>query len=393
MRVLAVGTMYPPESLGGYEALWRDVTGHLRGRGHEVRVLATDYRNPGRDPAAPDDPDVRRELRWYWRDHGFPRIGWRARIALERHNASVLERHVADLEPDVVCWWALGGLSVGLVERVRRAGLPAVGVVGDDWMAYAPRFDAWHHGTRRAPALAERLTGLPASVDLGGAAHWICISETVRARALRAAGALPRAQVAHPGVDPARFAPVAPAAWRGELLYCGRIDPRKGIGTAVEALVELDGARLTIDGGGDEAHATELRALAARLGVAERVVFTVSDPADVPAAYARADAVVFPVTWREPWGLVPLEAMAVGRPVIATGRGGSGEYLRDEENCLIFAAGDAAALAAAVDRLAGDEVLRERLRADGAATAARFPAQAFSDAVERALEAAAARRR
>ena len=51
--------------------------------------------------------------------------------------------------------------------------------------------------------------------------------------------------------------------------------------------------------------------------------------------------VVFPVRWEEPWGLVPIEAMARGRPVVATGRGGSGEYLRDGENCVLFEADDA----------------------------------------------------
>ena len=54
---------------------------------------------------------------------------------------------------------------------------------------------------------------------------------------------------------------------------------------------------------------------------------------------------MFPVRWNEPWGLVPIEAMARGRPVVATGRGGSGEYLRDGENCMLFDADDDAALA------------------------------------------------
>jgi glycosyltransferase involved in cell wall biosynthesis len=107
---------------------------------------------------------------------------------------------------------------------------------------------------------------------------------------------------------------------------------------------------------------------------------------------AAADALVFPVRWREPWGLVPLEAMAVGRPVVATGRGGSGEYLRHEENCLIFDpdAGPAA-LAAALRRLAGDELLRDRLRAAGTATVERIGVSAFDEAVEASLERASSR--
>ena len=78
--------------------------------------------------------------------------------------------------------------------------------------------------------------------------------------------------------------------------------------------------------------------------------------------------------------------MSVGRPVVATGLGGSGEYLRDRENCLIFdAAEGAAALAARVRELAADEGLQDRLREGGFATANRFGEHDFSRAFERLL--------
>ena len=99
---------------------------------------------------------------------------------------------------------------------------------------------------------------------------------------------------------------------------------------------------------------------------------------------------LFPVLWEEPWGLVPLEAMAVGTPVIATGAGGSGEYLEDGVNCTIYAPReDPAALAAAVRGLAGDPPLRAKLRAGGLATADRFPESGFNAAVREALAAVA----
>ena len=104
---------------------------------------------------------------------------------------------------------------------------------------------------------------------------------------------------------------------------------------------------------------------------------------------AAADAILFPVTWNEPWGLVPLEAMATGRPVIATGTGGSGEYLRDGENALLVPPGDAGALAEAVKRLAADPDLRAHLRAGGLTTARRYSQAAFEDRVIAVLERAA----
>jgi glycosyltransferase involved in cell wall biosynthesis len=113
------------------------------------------------------------------------------------------------------------------------------------------------------------------------------------------------------------------------------------------------------------------------------------DRGDLMAAYSEADAVVFPVRWREPWGLVPLESMARGRPVVATGRGGSGEYLRDGENCVLFEADDPRELAEALGRLAADPGLRGRLREGGIDTAARYTEPIFNAAVEKALLEAA----
>ncbi len=60
------------------------------------------------------------------------------------------------------------------------------------------------------------------------------------------------------------------------------------------------------------------------LGLTERVSFERVAGDAVPAILAAADALLFPVQWEEPWGLVPLEAMASGTPVVATGTGGSG---------------------------------------------------------------------
>src|SRR3954454_21198749 len=127
--------MYPPHDLGGgYELTWRASVAHLRARGHAVRVLASDYRAPGYGADEELDRDVHRELRWYWRDHEFPRHRVRERIGLERHNAGVLDRHLGEFRPDVVAWWQMGGMSLSLIERVRRLGLPAVGVIGDEWL-------------------------------------------------------------------------------------------------------------------------------------------------------------------------------------------------------------------------------------------------------------------
>lgn len=383
LRILCVGNRYPPWSTGGYETVWASSVQALRTSGHPTRVLTTlpdpsDHQWSGQPP-----PDTHRELRWYWRAHRFPRLSLAETVRLERDNARVLERHLRDHAPGLVIWWSMGGMSMALLEQVRRHGIPALGLVADDWMLYGPRVDGWARRWRRVPrmlsGMAERVWDIPARVDLGSAARWLFISRYLLDGARGQGVRPPSAGILSPGVDPGRFAPRPPGRWDWRLLYCGRLDPRKGVATAIEALAELPTqARLTIDGTGSPEHTGELRALSQRLGVAARVCFANSPPDRLPEVYATADAVLFPVRWQEPWGLVPLEAMSVGRPVVASRAGGGvAEYLREGENCLQFTPGDAGELAGAVRRLAGAQSLRAALVAGGSNTAGRYTEQAF----------------
>jgi glycosyltransferase involved in cell wall biosynthesis len=284
-------------------------------------------------------------------------------------------------------------MSLSLIETVRRRGVPAVGIVGDEWMHWGPRADAWMRTFRRFPParIAGGLLGLPTRVNLGSAAIWLFNSETVRRKALEAQPGLNDARVAHPGIDEVLFRPAERSPWAWKLLYLGRMDRRKGVHLAIEALATLPcEATLTLQGSGDDAYAQELRELAAKIGVADRVRYSACPRERLPDVYAAADAVLFPVQWDEPWGLVPLEAMAVGRPVIASGTGGSAEYLRHEENCLVYQPrGSADALAAQVRRLAEDEELRETIVTHGFTTATRFTEDLYNEAILSATEEAA----
>lgn len=372
MRVLSIGNLYPPHAMGGYEVLWRSWVHHVRGGGDAVRVLTSDHR---RDATGPEDEDVHRELRWYWENHAFPRLGPLARRRLEADNAAVLERHLTQWRPDVVTWWAMGGMSMSLVERVRRRGLPAVGVVHDEWLVYGPQVDQWHRMLRRRFRPSQ-------------AALWTFNSVYMRDRTVACSSPLARTAVIHPGVDHTLLAPSdPPEPWAWRLGYVGRIDPRKGIADAVRAMQHLPSqARLIVVGDGDADHLAALRGLAdARTRFAGPL-----ERRDLRLAYASCDAVVFPVRWDEPFGLVPLEAMAVGRPVIATGTGGSAEYMRDGENVLLIPPENPDALAAAVTRLAGDPALRRRLVAEGRRTAARFTQRTFDEQLTQAVRGACA---
>lgn len=397
MRILSVGNRYPPWSTGGYESTWAGAVDALRDAGHCVRVLTTQPDASDRPLAGAPPADVHRDLHWYWRAHRFPPRSLADCVRLERANAAVLAAHHRDFAPDVVMWWAMGGMSLSLLEQARRAGLPALAVVGDEWVAYGPQVDGWIRRWRRLPPViagaASAIAGVPARLALDRAARWSFNSDYTRSVSRTAGWQMAGASVDHPGIAVERLRGPAAPGWEWRLLYCGRIDPRKGIATAIRALPLLpEAASLTVHGEGDPEHTASLRRLARELGVARRVSFSSGSRDQVARVYAACDALVFPVTWREPWGLVPLEAMAAGRPVIATrAGGGAAEYLEHEANCLQFAPEDAEGLARALARLAGDAQLRAALVRHGRDTAQRYPETAFHQALERRLAEAVAR--
>ena len=408
MRILCVGNRYPPWSTGGYETTWAAAVQWLRGAGHSVRVLTTlpDPTDSAGEPdpagAEPDAPDVHRALRWYWRAHRFPSRRLSECRAIERANADVLGRHLRELSPEVVMWWAMGGMSLSLLEQVRRARVPAVADGRRRVAGVRPR------GRRLDPALAGvapvagpgrrtvNRNSDPAAPRAGGA---LVVQLRLHAIGRLHGGiGLVDAAIDHPGVAAERFEGAADRSagdgvWSWRLLYCGRIDPRKGIDTAIRALPLLPPeARLTVHGSGDPDHLAELKALAHQLSVTDQITFSSGPSGQVPVVYAASDVLVFPVRRREPWGLVPLEAMASRRPVVASrSGGGTAEYLEDGGNCLQFEPGDADGLAAALTRLAEHPGLRESLVRSGHATVRRHSETRFHAAIDQRLSETLAR--
>jgi len=372
MRVLAISTDYPPHGCGGYEQQCRDSAEHLRREGHGVRVLSGTA-----PPAAGDrEHDVYRDL------PRFPvepapvavRAAWRA----ERRAAILLGRELAAYRPDVVCFWRLGELSMSLPARVAAAGIPAVGMVCDPWMLDGPQRDPW---TRTRTARFD------------GVARWLFVSPALRGQVSRAGVPVADAEIVPAGIDLPSFPLAAARPWRDRLLYVGRLSPLKGVDVVIRALSRLPHTTLDVVGGGARRHEEQLARLARSLRVDDRVRFRgILARPRVAAAYAAADAVVFPIRWREPFGLVPLEAMATGTPVIGVASGGGAETLLDGRTALVVPPDDPDAIAAAVGRLASDVALRQRLRAGGRRMAERYPAQRSHVAVRAALEAAATRR-
>jgi glycosyltransferase involved in cell wall biosynthesis len=395
VRVLAITNWYPPQHYGGYELVCFDAMVGMADRGHDVHVLCSDaVVGDDRVSRRPEhEARVRRTLRLYHDGDQLLRPTWRDRLSIERHNQAALRQALDEVRPDVVSVWHMAAVSHGLLNTLVATGTPLVFSIYDDWLTFGLGLDPWAAPFNRSTArrclgrLVERLTGVPCVVaDIGDAGVFLFTTRATESTALARSRWKPRRraivwggvdrEVFHPGSDPR-------LGWSWRLVVTGRFDPRKGFETAVRALALLPPeSTLAVWGRGGYEERARLEGIAEELGVRDRVRFGTLDREQLADEYRGADVMVFPSIWAEPFGLVPIEAMACGTPVVATGVGGSSEFLVDEQNCLVFVPEDHVALAAAVERLARDEQLRRTVTAGGAATAAAFDIDRFVDVME-----------
>lgn len=178
------------------------------------------------------------------------------------------------------------------------------------------------------------------------------------------------------GVDLGRFTPDGPRAEqpnadRRRLLTVGRLVPRKGFDTTIAALRNLPDAELVVAGGPPardlphDAEAQRLMECARENGVADRVRLLGGVPrGQMPALIRSADAVLC-TPWYEPFGIVPLEAMACGVPVVAAAVGGLTDTVLDGTTGVLVPPRDPEQLAAALKPLLADSEYRSRLGANG----------------------------
>ncbi len=186
------------------------------------------------------------------------------------------------------------------------------------------------------------------------------------------------------GLNPMRVAivPPIPAALAAakpvppsrepEILFVGQVIRGKGVDLLLKALAGVPGDwHATLVGTGN--HLDTCRALARELKISERVTFAGWVPHQaLEPYYARAAVCVVPSRWPEPFGMVGVEAMARGRPVVAFAVGGIPDWLADGVTGILAPEADTAALGAAIANLLGD---RERADALGQAGLARVQAE------------------
>jgi glycosyltransferase involved in cell wall biosynthesis len=165
----------------------------------------------------------------------------------------------------------------------------------------------------------------------------------------------------------------------------GRLTAQKALGDALAALARVPDVELVVIGDGPERSALERAATA--LGVGHRARFLgAGSRADVLRLFRAVDAALLTSAWENlPHSL--LEALAVGTPVVATAVGGVPEVVRDGENGLLVPPGDLDALVSAIERVAREDGLRERLAAAAAPSVAELGEERILSRIVAELEA------
>jgi glycosyltransferase involved in cell wall biosynthesis len=264
------------------------------------------------------------------------------------------------------------------------SGIAALWAAADGLVPVVQTFHALGRVKRRWQAEAD--TSPPQRLDVettvARRASAIVATCTDEVSELAAYGARPETMYVVPcGVDGDRFRPgpdtgVGAPGSPARVLSLGRLVPRKGNETAIAAIARVPGTELVIAGGPDpdqlheDPEVARLSQVAAEHGAADRVLFTGRVPhEDVPAMLGSADIVVS-VPWYEPFGIVPVEAMACGKAVVVSAVGGHLDTVEDGVTGRRVPPRDPAALAAVLTQLLAEPGLRRKLGTAGAARAA-----------------------
>ncbi|WP_341394483.1 glycosyltransferase [Arthrobacter sp. G119Y2] len=367
----------PLAALGGVDAGGQNVhvaalSVALARRGHSVRVYTRRD-----DPGLPAVVPVRDGLEVVHVDAGPARaLPKDVLLPYMRELAEGISADWGTVPPDVVHahFWMSGVAALEAARRVEAPGYPVPVLQTFHALGTVKKR---HQGTEDTSP--PQRTWLEPSV--GRTADRViatCSDEVFELKAMGVPGN--RISVAPCGVDLDLFGsggPAEPKGRRFRIAAVGRLVPRKGVDLAVQALALLaegglsDVELLIVGGASDSAglasdpEAQRLLALARILGVADRVVLRGQVPREqMPAVLRSADAVVC-APWYEPFGIVPLEAMACGVPVVASAVGGLIDTVVHGKTGLHVPPRDPVALAAALAELLRNPEYSRRLGAAG----------------------------
>lgn len=377
MRIALVSP-YDLDVVGGVQSHVMELGGRLGALGDDVLVLG-----PG-DPAVVTGHGGGTEVVRVGRARAVPANGSRAPLAL---GVAAARRTVAELRrfgPDVI--------------QVHEPLVPLVGPVAA-LAGIAPTVVTFHAQASAGalPVLARAARPLGRAIVRRAAAA-TAVSPVAAAFHAGALGLdASTLRVIPNGVDVARFGGrprPGPSDAARTLLFVGRLEPRKGADLALAAFVRLaserPGLRLRIVGAGPLEDDLRRRVAALAPAVGDRVEFRGRVPQDrLPAELVAADVALVPARGGESFGIVLLELMAAGTPIVAADIPGYRAVARPDREAVLVPVEDDAALARAAALVLDDPTLAARLVAAGRLRAAAFDWDRVATDVRDVLAAAA----
>jgi len=348
---------------GGQNVHVAELSAAMVRAGHEVTVYTR--RDDERHPEVVDTPRGYRVVhvpagpaRHLPKDELLPHM---------RRFTRFLQRRWRDDPPDVVHshFW-MSGLAAVFAGRTAR--VPVVHTYHA--LGTVKRRHQGEADTSPADRIAyERLVGRSSTRIVA-----TCADEVAELARMGVTG--PQVTVVPCGVDCGQFRPDGerlPTGLPYRVVAVGRLVPRKGFAELVAALAHCPDTELVIAGGPDhtrlanDPEARRLRMLAERSGVADRVRLTGQVSRDRMPGLLRSADVVACVPWYEPFGIVPLEAMACGVPVLATAVGGLTDTVAEGVTGDLVPPRNADVLAVKLRELLADPVKRKSYGAAGRA--------------------------
>lgn len=319
-RVLQLSTMVPPARFGGAESVVQAFAEQLCNAGFSVHNAGL----TARGAAEPGTPIP--NLYWPFDGHrrgAAARVGWHAIDALTLRGRSAVERVVDDFDPQVLVTHNLRGWGLAPWVVAQQRGIPLVHVV-HDYGLLCNNSTLWHNGTECGPRQTACRLRASRAVSRWPGGLLVGVSEAVLAEHRRRRfGTADPCAVVHPVAAATAVGPRLPRSTAGvptTFGYLGRLTAEKGVGELVEAISSID-ATLIVAGEGDR---SEVRALRAR--VSDQVQWWGwTEPAKL---FAAIDVLVVPSLWREPFGLVVVEAARAGVPVLVADQPGLLEAVR-----------------------------------------------------------------
>jgi glycosyltransferase involved in cell wall biosynthesis len=393
MRIVVFSDIYPPLFLGGYELGAAAVVGELRRRGHEILLLSsrdcfvqygTAFRQachcPQHGPSLVDTGlCVFGSLPRLFRANAVRCVGWSLATLLARRR---YRKAVTAFRPErVLVFNPLGVVAPVLHDLsalARKAGAQVHAYVSDAWLAEWPTANPLGRGLARlcdAGNPVWRLAGRVLTTaaawtgwvprDLPHIDRFFYCSDFIRRLSLpRAWGASGHEVVPWGLADLEKLPAPAPNHFHGDspltLLFAGQICEHKGLDVLLRAAAACRAAHPVVVIGDDTTdYAQACKRLAAELGLTHRVHFVGKQThTDTRSLLGRLGHVlVVPSVWAEPFGLVLLEGMALGLPVVAADTGGMPEIVRHAHSGFLFGRGQTAELTAIIDRLEDDREL------------------------------------